>query len=138
MREDLFDDRLLQDRRDDLELATAIRAVRQVELEHPLERPGPAQPHRSVVHTVRPALVRLCLLGWRLGLLRHLLRHHQRRAGDVAAQLLQRIAVIGRAANGCVQTESIALQVLRPQAWRGYSPDVRLARPVREPREWGR
>ena len=30
-----------------------------------------------------------------------------RRAGDVAAQWLQRIAVIGRAAHGCVQTESI-------------------------------
>jgi hypothetical protein len=30
-----------------------------------------------------------------------------RQAGDVAAQLLQRIAVIGRDAHGCVQTESI-------------------------------
>ena len=35
-------------------------------------------------------------------------------------------------------TEYLLVTVLRPQAWSGYSPDVWLARPVREPREWGR
>jgi hypothetical protein len=69
VREDLFDDRLFQDRRDDLELATAVRAVLQVEFEHPLEQPGPAQPHRSVAGAVRLALGRLCGLRRRLGLL---------------------------------------------------------------------
>ena len=33
VREDLLDDRLLQDRRDDLQLAAAVRAVLQVDLE---------------------------------------------------------------------------------------------------------
>ena len=37
MREDLLDDRLLQDRRDDLQLTATVRAVLQVEIEHPLE-----------------------------------------------------------------------------------------------------
>jgi uncharacterized protein YqgC (DUF456 family) len=43
--------------------------VLQVEFEHPLEQPGPAQPHRSVAGAVRLALGRLCGLRRRLGLL---------------------------------------------------------------------
>jgi hypothetical protein len=39
VREDLFDHRLLQDRRDDLELAAAVRAVLQVEIEYAVD-PG--------------------------------------------------------------------------------------------------
>ena len=41
VREDLLDHRLLQDRRDDLQLAAAVRAVFQVDLEHPLEQLDP-------------------------------------------------------------------------------------------------
>jgi hypothetical protein len=74
LREDLLDDRRFQDRRNDLELAAAVRAVREVDREHALEQLGPAQAHRSVARTVR-----LARGGWRglcgrLGLL----RHHQR------------------------------------------------------------
>ena len=38
VREDLLDHRLLQDCRDDLQLAAAVRAVRHVDLEHALEQ----------------------------------------------------------------------------------------------------
>jgi len=37
VREDLLDDRLFEDRRDDLQFATAVRAVRHVDLKHALE-----------------------------------------------------------------------------------------------------
>ena len=40
VREDLLDHRLLKNRRDDLQLATAVRAALQVEIEHPPERLG--------------------------------------------------------------------------------------------------
>jgi hypothetical protein len=39
--EDLLDHRRLQDRRDDPQIATAVRAVLQVKVEHPLEQLGP-------------------------------------------------------------------------------------------------
>jgi hypothetical protein len=52
VREDLLDDRLFQDGRNDLQLAAAVRAVLQVEIEHPLEQLGPAQPHRAVMRAV--------------------------------------------------------------------------------------
>ncbi len=82
MREDLLDHRLLKDRRNDLQLAAAVRAVLQIEFEHALEQPRPAQPHRPMVRTVR-----LALGGWRgvrgrLGLL----RHHQRAQLGVGGQ----------------------------------------------------
>ena len=77
VREDLLDHRLLQDRRDDLELAAAVRTVLQVEIEHAFVQLGPTQPHRALTRAVRLALGGRCFLGGRLGLLRHLLRHHQ-------------------------------------------------------------
>jgi len=40
VREDLLDHRLFEDRRDDLQLATAVRAVRHVDLEHVLVQLG--------------------------------------------------------------------------------------------------
>ena len=55
MRKDLLDHRLLQDRRDDPRLAAAVRAVLQVEIEHPLEQLDPAQPHRAMIR-LRTAL----------------------------------------------------------------------------------
>ena len=63
VREDLLDHRLLKDRRDDLQLATAVRAV---------------------LHGLH------AFVG-------------QRRAGDVAAELLKRLAVVGAATHGSVQ-----------------------------------
>jgi len=45
--EDFLDHRRLEDRRDDLQLATAVRAVVQVEIEHALEQLGSAQLVRS-------------------------------------------------------------------------------------------
>jgi len=39
VREDLLDHRLFQDRRDDLQLAAAVRAMRRVDLEDPLASP---------------------------------------------------------------------------------------------------
>ena len=56
------------------QLTAAARAVRQVDLEDALEQPGPAQPHRAMVRTVRLALGRWRYLRGRLGLL----PHHQR------------------------------------------------------------
>ena len=47
VRENLFDHRLLEDRRDDLQPATTIRALFQVDLEQALEQLGPAQPNRT-------------------------------------------------------------------------------------------
>ena len=93
--EDLLDHRLFRDRRDDLQLAAAVRAARQVDLESEasaktnlyssyvaaktrlsslaqLSRTGP------VMRAVRLAFDGLCGLRRRLGPLRHLLRHHQR------------------------------------------------------------
>ena len=63
-----------QDRRNDLQIATAVRAVLQVEIEHALEQLGPAQPHWAVMRADHFALGGLCFLRGRLGLL----RHHQR------------------------------------------------------------
>ena len=53
LREDLLDHRLLEGRRDDRQLATAVWAVFHVDLEHALEQLGPAQLHRVVVRAVR-------------------------------------------------------------------------------------
>ena len=53
VREDLLDDRRFQDRRDDLQLTAAVRAVLQVEIEDALEQPGPTEPHRAAVRAVR-------------------------------------------------------------------------------------
>ena len=53
---------MFQDRRHDLQLAAAVRAVFQTEIEHALEQLGPAQPHRAVMRAVRLALGGLCLL----------------------------------------------------------------------------
>ena len=49
LRQDLLDDRLLQDRRNDLQLAIAVRAVLLVDLEQPLWQLGPAQAYRAVL-----------------------------------------------------------------------------------------
>jgi len=82
MREDLLDHWLLHDRRDDLQLAAAVRAVRHVDLEHALQQLGPAQPNRTVVRTGRFALDRRCgLRGWF-----EFLRHHQRAQLGVGCQ----------------------------------------------------
>ena len=71
-------------------LATAVWTLLQVEVEHPLEQLGPAQPYWVVVRAVRIALGRRSFLGCRLGrlrhLLRHLLRHHQRAQLGVGRQ----------------------------------------------------
>ena len=77
VREDLLNHWPLQHRRDVLQLAAAVRAVFQLDLEHPLEQLGPAQPNRTVVRAGRLALGRgrRCdLRGW-FGLL-GFLRHH--------------------------------------------------------------
>ena len=71
VREDLLDHRRFQDRRNDLQLAAAVRAVLQTELEHALEQLGPARPYSAVMRTGRLALGGLCVLRGRLGLLRH-------------------------------------------------------------------
>jgi len=60
VREDLLNHRLLHDRRDDLQLAAAVRAVRHVDLEDPLEQLSPAQPHRAVMGARRLALGGRC------------------------------------------------------------------------------
>ena len=86
-----------QDRCDDLELAAAVRAVLQVEIEQPLEQLGPARAHRSVVRTVRVALGRSCCLRGRLRLLRHHLWHHQRPQPGVGCQRAVVRAAGGRA-----------------------------------------
>ncbi len=158
-----------EDGGDDLQFAAAVRAVLEVELEHPLEQPRPTQPHRAVVRTVRLALCGLRCLGTFVQPLRHhqrahlgvrcqhamesnqvqpwpwhqgckplhelqrrhhqvrgavapgclQLQHHlpccvalhaligQRRAGDVAAQLLERLALVGAAAHSRVQAEPV-------------------------------
>jgi hypothetical protein len=69
VREDLLNDRLLQEGGDDLQLTAAVRAVLEVELEHPLEQPGPTQPHRPVVPTIRLVCGGLRCLGGRHRLL---------------------------------------------------------------------
>jgi hypothetical protein len=69
--EDLLDHWLFQDRRNDLQLAVALRAGLQVDLEDALEQLGPTLPHWSVMRAVRLALCGLCGLRRRLGLLRH-------------------------------------------------------------------
>jgi len=58
VRENLFDHRLLEDRRDDLQPATTIRALFQVDLEQALEQLGRAQQNRTVVRTGHHALSR--------------------------------------------------------------------------------
>ncbi len=58
MGEDLLDHRRLQDRRDDLQLAAAVRAVLKVEIEDALEQTGPARAMWPV-RTVCLARVRL-------------------------------------------------------------------------------
>jgi len=60
VRAGLLDHRLFEDRRDDPQFATAVRAVFRVDLENPLQQLGPAQPHRKVVRTVRLALGGQC------------------------------------------------------------------------------
>ena len=47
MREDLLDDWLLQDGGDDLQLAAAVRAALEINLENVLELPGPSRAYRS-------------------------------------------------------------------------------------------
>ena len=89
-----------QDRRDDLQLAAAVRAVLQVELEHPFEQLGPAQPHRAVVRTVRLALGGLCFLGCRLGPLWHHQRVQLGVGGQRAVEADQAAPSSGNAAAG--------------------------------------
>ena len=89
MGEDLLDHRLLPDRRDDLQLAAAGWAMLHVDLEHPLDQLGPAQPHRAVVRTTRLALDGRCGLHRRLWLLRRwLLRNYLGAQLGVVCQLL--------------------------------------------------
>ena len=78
VRKDLLDDRLLQDGGDDLQLAIAVRGVLQVEFEHALEQPGPTQPHRALVRTVRLALGALRYAG---GLIWPLRYYHRAQLG---------------------------------------------------------
>ena len=80
--EDLLDERRFQDRRDDLEFAATVRAMLHVDLELALEQRSPAQAHRAVVHTVRPAIG-----GWRelTGRL-DLLLHNQRAPHGIGCQ----------------------------------------------------
>ena len=60
MLEDALDDRRLKDRRDDLQLAAAVRAVFDVDVEDPFEQPGPAQARRRALRVI--ACGRGCLL----------------------------------------------------------------------------
>ena len=53
VREDLLDHRLLQNRRDDLQLAAAVWVVLHVDVEHALEQLGPAQPRRAAATAPR-------------------------------------------------------------------------------------
>ena len=76
MGEDLLDHRLLPDRRDDLQLAAAGWAMLHVDLEHPLEQLGPAQPHRGVERPTRLALDGRCGLHRRFWLSRLWLLPH--------------------------------------------------------------
>ena len=69
MREDLFDQRLLEDRSKDLQLTVSVRAALYVDLEHALEQLGQAQPHWAVERANRLALDGQCGLGRRLWLL---------------------------------------------------------------------
>ena len=82
VREDLLDDRRLQDRSDDLQLAAAVRAVLEVDLEDPFEQPGPAHSHRLAMRAVRLALGGLGCLS---ALVRPL-RHHRRTQLGVGCQ----------------------------------------------------
>ena len=91
--------RLLQDRSDDLQRATAVRAVRQVDPEDVLEQAGPTRPHRPMVCTARLAIGgRLCLRG-HLGPSPH---HHRRQRGV-----------------GCRQAKKKRISCRRGVAWRG-------------------
>ena len=49
MRRDLLDDRLRQEGDDDLQPASAVRAVLKVQIEDALEQPRPTQRYRPVV-----------------------------------------------------------------------------------------
>jgi len=49
MRQDALDYRRFEDGGDDLELTTAVRAVLDVDLEHPLEQPSPADARRPAM-----------------------------------------------------------------------------------------
>ena len=119
--EDALDHRRLQDGGDDLQLAAAVRAVFEVDLEGRLEQPGPTHSHRPAMRTVRLAGSGLRCLG-ALGRTRlstswpaamHCSRSSVlRRARDVAAQLLQRLAVVGAAAHGGVQAETLHVGAL--------------------------
>ena len=53
MREDLLDQRLLQDGRNVLARAAAVEAVLQVEVKHALEQLSPAQPPGAMMRAVR-------------------------------------------------------------------------------------
>gem|GEM_PF-4336838 len=74
VREDLLAHWLFEDRRDDLQPAAAVRAVRHVDLEHALEPLGPAQPNWAVMGARRLALGGRCSLRGCFGFLRHHLR----------------------------------------------------------------
>jgi hypothetical protein len=82
MREDLPDHWLFPDRRNDLQFATAVRAVLHVDLEDVLEQLGPAHAHRSVVRAVRLASGGLRGVRRRLGYF----WHHQRAQLGVGGQ----------------------------------------------------
>ena len=77
MREDFLDHRLFQDRRNHLQLTATIRAVLQIQIDHPSEQLCPAQLHRAVVRAVRFSRGEHRFLDRRFGLLQYLLRHHQ-------------------------------------------------------------
>ena len=71
MRQDALDYRRFEDGGDDLELATAVRAVLDVDLEHALEQPGPADPHWPGVCAAGLARRLLGFTGSLLGAMRH-------------------------------------------------------------------
>lgn len=71
MREDALDHRGLEDRRDDLELSAAVGAVLEVDLEDPLEQPGPADARRPAVCAAGLSGVELRRVGILVGTCRH-------------------------------------------------------------------
>jgi len=82
VREDLPDHWLPEDRRNDLQLATAVWAMLKVDLEDLLDQLGPAQTHLASMQTARFACGGRC--DWRDGF--RFLRHHQRAQFGVGRQ----------------------------------------------------
>ena len=98
--EDALDHRRLEDGGADLQLAAAVRAVFEVELEGPFEQPGPAHPHRPAMRAVRLAGSEFRCGG---GLVRPLRNHHRAQLGVGRQHAMKANEVQARPRHQCSQ-----------------------------------